>query len=172
MAVSHYRFLNAGGEASREIMDFDWASTSLGPIEEWPSVLKTTLALMLRSTFPKALVWGPEFITFHNDAFRPILGEKPPAIGRSFSDVWAEAWDKIEPIALDALASIGSEPDDDSPRELYIQCLGKLQAHINGHVLALENWERTSSAKAGWQKVRRLMAAPAALGEPYFRDVR
>jgi two-component sensor histidine kinase len=104
VAVSHYRFLNAGGEASREIMDFDWASTSLGPIEEWPPVLKTTLALMLRSTFPKALVWGPEFITFHNDAFRPILGEKPPAIGRSFSEVWAEAWDKIEPIALDALA--------------------------------------------------------------------
>jgi len=23
-----------------------------------------------------------------------------------------------------------------------------------------------------WQKVRRMMAAPAALGEPYFRDVR
>lgn len=104
MAVSHYRFLNAGGEASREIMDFDWASTHLGPIEEWPAVLKTTLALMLRSTFPKALVWGPEFLTFHNDAFRPILGEKPPAIGRPFSDVWAEAWDEIGPIAADALA--------------------------------------------------------------------
>lgn len=104
VAVSHYRFLNAGGEASREIMDFDWASTHLGPIEEWPAVLKTTLALMLRSTFPKALVWGPEFLTFHNDAFRPILGEKPPAIGRPFSDVWAEAWDEIGPIAADALA--------------------------------------------------------------------
>lgn len=103
VAVSHYRFLNAGGEASREIMDFDWTSTSLGPIEEWPPVLKTTLALMLRSTFPKALVWGHEFITFHNDAFRPILGEKPPAIGKSFSEVWAEAWDKIGPIAVDAL---------------------------------------------------------------------
>ncbi len=23
-----------------------------------------------------------------------------------------------------------------------------------------------------WQKMRRLMAAPAALGEPYFRDIR
>lgn len=104
MAISHYRFLNAGGEASREILDFDWASTPLGPIEEWPPVLKTTLALMLRSTFPKALVWGPEFITFHNDAFRPILGEKPPAIGKPFNEVWAEAWNEIGPIALDALA--------------------------------------------------------------------
>lgn len=104
MAISHFRFLNAGGEASREIMDFDWMSTPLGPIEEWPPVLKTTLALMLRSTFPKALVWGSEFITFHNDAFRPILREKPPAIGRPFNKVWAEAWDDIGPIALDALA--------------------------------------------------------------------
>jgi two-component sensor histidine kinase len=104
MAVSHYRFLNAGGEASREIMDFDWGSTSLGPIEEWPPVLKTTVALMLRSTFPKALAWGPEFITFHNDAFRPILGEKPPAIGKPFNEVWAEVWDEIGPIARDALA--------------------------------------------------------------------
>lgn len=85
-------------------MDFEWKSTSLGPIEEWPPVLKTTIALMLRSTFPKALAWGPEFITFHNDAFRPILGKKPPAIGKSFKEVWAEAWDKIGPIARDALA--------------------------------------------------------------------
>ena len=104
MAVSHYRFLNSGGDASREIMDFDWASTSLGPIEQWPAVLKTTVALMLRSTFPKALVWGPEFITLHNDAFRPILGEKPPAIGKSFSEVWSEAWGEIGPIAHDAFA--------------------------------------------------------------------
>lgn len=103
VAVSHYRFLNAGGEASREIAAFDWESTSVGPIESWPAVLKTTVALMLRSTFPKALVWGPEFITFHNDAFRPILGEKPPAIGRPFDEVWAEAWDEIGPIARDAL---------------------------------------------------------------------
>ncbi len=78
------------------------------PDRGMPYVLKTTLALMLRLTFPKALVWEPEFITFHNDAFRPILGKNPPAIGRSFSEVWAEAWDKFEPIALDALAGVPS----------------------------------------------------------------
>jgi len=62
------------------------------------------LGLMLRSAFPKALIWGPELITFHNDAFRAILGGKPPAIGRPFNDVWKEAWDDIGPIALDAFA--------------------------------------------------------------------
>lgn len=59
---------------------------------------------MLRSAFPKALVWGPELLTFHNDAFRPILGGKPPAIGRPFNEVWAEAWGEIAPFARDAFA--------------------------------------------------------------------
>lgn len=82
----------------------DWAASSLGAIEEWPSVLKNMLGLMLRSAFPKALIWGPELITFHNDAFRAILGGKPPAIGRPFSEVWGEAWHEIGPIARDAFA--------------------------------------------------------------------
>lgn len=59
---------------------------------------------MLRSAFPKALVWGTEMITFHNDAFLPILGSKPSAIGVQFNRVWAEAWDDIGPIAAKALA--------------------------------------------------------------------
>ncbi|MEO9341198.1 HWE histidine kinase domain-containing protein [Mesorhizobium sp. SB112] len=96
------------GKAAREISSFDWSGTSLGPIDNWPAVLKTTLALMLRSAFPKALVWGDEKITFHNDAFRPILGSKPSAIGRRFCDVWAEAWDEIGPIADRAMAGEAS----------------------------------------------------------------
>lgn len=59
---------------------------------------------MLRSAFPKALVWGSDMITFHNDAFLPILGSKPAAIGIPFDELWAEAWDDIGPIADRALA--------------------------------------------------------------------
>lgn len=58
---------------------------------------------MLRSAFPKALVWGTEMITFHNDAFLPILGGKPAAIGVPFEKVWAEAWGDIGPITEKAL---------------------------------------------------------------------
>jgi two-component sensor histidine kinase len=98
------RFLAGGGDAAREIVNFDWASSPLGEIDTWPDVLKTTVALMLRSGFPKALVWGQHLITFHNDAFRTILGHKPPAIGRPFSHVWSEAWSDIAPIAEKAMA--------------------------------------------------------------------
>ncbi len=53
---------------------------------------------MLLSKFPKAITWGREHITFHNDAFKPILGDKPPAIGRPFSEVWAEVWPSLLPM--------------------------------------------------------------------------
>ncbi len=80
------------------IRDFDWSSTSLGPIASWPSILKTSISLALSSKFPKCIVWGSELISIPNDAFLPLLGDKPSALGRSFKDVWEEAWDAIGPI--------------------------------------------------------------------------
>ncbi|MCX7514715.1 sensor histidine kinase [Frateuria sp. STR12] len=88
---------------SRAVREFDWASTPLGPIEQWPLELRTAAGLVLESGFPKALMWGPSLTTLYNDAFRPILGVKPEALGRSFRDIWAEAWDVLGPIAERAL---------------------------------------------------------------------
>ncbi|MEB2848381.1 sensor histidine kinase [Endobacterium cereale] len=95
-----------GGQnnSAKVIDEFDWSRTSLGPIETWPISLRTVVDMMLASQFPQAVVWGPELITIHNDAFVPILGDKASAIGRSFRDVWAEAWSLIGPIAERAYA--------------------------------------------------------------------
>jgi hypothetical protein len=60
--------------------------------------------MMLASRFPIYLVWGPRLITIYNDAFRPLLGAKPEALGRPFSEVWSEAWEEIGPIAERAFA--------------------------------------------------------------------
>jgi signal transduction histidine kinase/CheY-like chemotaxis protein len=76
-----------------------WEGTPLGPPSQWPDVLKTTVALSLASHFPQAIVWGPDLITLYNDAFLPILGNKPEALGRRFDEVWREVWSDIEPIA-------------------------------------------------------------------------
>jgi len=89
---------------SEIIRTFDWSTTPLGPIESWSSTLRTIVNLILESEFPKALIWGPGLVTIHNDAFLPILGEKPLAIGRSFADIWSEAWENIGPIAEKAFA--------------------------------------------------------------------
>lgn len=84
---------------AERIERFDWSATPLGPIETWPTSLKTAVGLLIHSKFPKAITWGPELVTIHNDAFKPLLGEKPEALGRSFRDVWHEAWETIGPIA-------------------------------------------------------------------------
>ena len=97
-------WLRSEGLMADKIRSHDWASTSLGPLHAWPDVLKTTVSLMLDSHFPKSIVWGPELITIYNDGFLPILGDKPEALGRPFSDVWHEVWDEIKPIADAAFA--------------------------------------------------------------------
>lgn len=92
-------WLQHDGAMAGRIRTHDWASTPLGPLTEWPDVLKTSVALMLDSHFPQCIVWGACLITLYNDGFVPILGSKPEALGRAFSDIWKEAWPDISPIA-------------------------------------------------------------------------
>jgi hypothetical protein len=60
----------------------DWSTSALGPPETWPQSLRTAVGMVINSKFPSCLVWGPELVTLYNDAFRPILGTKPEALGR------------------------------------------------------------------------------------------
>ncbi|WP_240539963.1 PAS domain-containing protein [Salinarimonas soli] len=82
----------------------DWSASPLGPLGTWPQSLRTAVSMVLGSKFPSCLVWGPHLITLYNDAFRPILGAKPEALGRPFDEVWSEAWEAIGPIADRAFA--------------------------------------------------------------------
>lgn len=97
------KWLDGGGLMAERIRNHDWSTTSLGPIETWPDVLKTTVALCLASRFPQAILWGQDLLTLHNDAFLPILGKKPQALGKPFREVWQEAWADIEAMAERAL---------------------------------------------------------------------
>jgi two-component sensor histidine kinase len=97
-------FLVGGGEMARAIRAHDWSSSELGPPHAWPAALKTAVSMTLNSRFPKCIVWGPGLVSIYNDAFRPILGNKPFALGRSFRDIWSEVWEEIGPIAERAYA--------------------------------------------------------------------
>ncbi len=105
-------FLIGGGRAADTIVALDWSKTSLGPIHNWSPSLRTALGIVLQSRFPKALVWGADLVTFHNDAFEPILGEKPSAIGRGFDDVWSEIWTELEPIVANTFAGEATFTED------------------------------------------------------------
>lgn len=87
-----------------QIAAHDWSATPLGPRENWPDELLNAVQMILDSRFPKCLFWGEQLISIYNDAFRPILGGKPEALGRPLRDVWAEVWDDIAPIAAAAFA--------------------------------------------------------------------
>ena len=99
----HPDFLANGGIMGERIRNHDWSSTPVGPIETWPQSLRTAAGVMLHSKFPTYMLWGQELTSFYNDAYVPILGSKPEALGRSFREVWAEAWNVVGPIAERAL---------------------------------------------------------------------
>ncbi len=60
------------------VRDYDWATTSLGTMADWPQSLRTAVDMMLASGVPMCIYWGPERIQFYNDAFAPILGPRHP----------------------------------------------------------------------------------------------
>ncbi len=93
-----------GGDTGASIGQHDWARTSIGPAAGWPSALRTALQLVLSSPFPMVLAWGPDLLTFHNDAYRTLLGDKPDALGRPLLDVWHEVRHKLDPLAQRALS--------------------------------------------------------------------
>ncbi len=73
----------------------DWSSAPLGTPEIWPQSLRNVLSVLLSSPLPTYLAWGPELTSFYNDAYLPLLGAKPDALGRPYNQGWPEAWDSI-----------------------------------------------------------------------------
>lgn len=91
-------FLAGGGEMGERIRNFAWASTPLGPPEQWPQSLKTVVRIMLTSRQPIWIGWGPELIKLYNDPYKAIVGGKhPAALGQPAAVVWHEIWDDIGP---------------------------------------------------------------------------
>ena len=74
----------------------NWAQTPLGAIDTWPQSLRSVLSMLLPSKAQIILFWGPEFIVFYNDAYRPVFGGKHPrALGRPGREAWSEIWDAV-----------------------------------------------------------------------------
>lgn len=66
---------------------------------------------MLASRFPMLIFWGPQLITFYNDAFRPSLGNNgkhPSSLGQPGEQSWAESWPVIGPMIQTIMA--GGDP--------------------------------------------------------------
>ncbi len=93
-------FLRGDSEMAVRIRAFNWSSSRVGPITSWSPALRTMLSILLANRFPMLLWWGPDYISFYNDAYRPILGVKHPAqsLGVPVSECWSEIWPVLKPL--------------------------------------------------------------------------
>jgi len=88
------------GEMASRMRDLDWAALPAGPVSSWPEELRSAVSICLASRHAIEIWWGPEYLRFYNDAYRPILGatKHPQFIGRPGQEMWAEIWDVVEPL--------------------------------------------------------------------------
>ncbi|MFG2108040.1 SpoIIE family protein phosphatase [Micromonospora chersina] len=97
----------AGGEMGERLRGFDWSTTPLGAPHRWPPALSHAVSTMLSSRAQMVVFWGPDHLAFYNDAYRPTIGDKHPAVlGQSARRHWAETWDVLGPL-LDGVRRTG-----------------------------------------------------------------
>ena len=98
-------FLTGGGQTGALMRSLDWSRSALGAPAQWPQSLSAVVGLMLNTSFPMFVAWGPQLSFLYNDAYAEILGAKhPAALGQPFRTVWSEIWDGIFPIVQQAMA--------------------------------------------------------------------
>ncbi|HSY23806.1 MAG TPA: ATP-binding protein [Polyangiaceae bacterium] len=99
MNGAHSSIFAGEGAARKAGRAVDWAKTPLGPPENWPTSIRTTVRMLLSSRHPMFLWWGPELIQTYNDAYIPSFGhgKHPAAMGQRGADCWQEIWPIIHP---------------------------------------------------------------------------
>jgi hypothetical protein len=89
-------WLVGNGEIAGLIRATDWSQTALGPIDAWPESLQTTISLVLASSFPINVIWGPGAVQIWNEAYSRVCGDKHPReFGSDYRECWASAWPAI-----------------------------------------------------------------------------
>ncbi|KAK9779902.1 putative Histidine kinase [Seiridium cardinale] len=79
------------------VNSFDWSSTPLGPMPQWPAQLQQTFNQILADSRPIALYWGDSLTTLYNEAFAKLWGAKHPGLlGKPLKDAWPDFSDKIQ----------------------------------------------------------------------------
>jgi PAS domain S-box-containing protein len=88
--------LGGGGEMGERMRAFDWSTTALGPLEQWPQSLRICVRIILGSGYPMTIYWGPQYTMLYNDACRHVMGTKDPeALGHGFREIFPEMWDSV-----------------------------------------------------------------------------
>lgn len=76
------------------IRSFDWSKNPLGHYSQWPISLKLYVSQILSHKFDQLILWGPDFIQIHNDAFLKSrdMVEDPPILGTKSAEFFKKTW--------------------------------------------------------------------------------
>ncbi|KZZ96486.1 ATPase-like, ATP-binding domain protein [Moelleriella libera RCEF 2490] len=95
--------LDEGDEHKLFARSVDWSSTPLGPMDNWDWDLRSASDMTMRTPYPAAMYWGPEFITMYNAPYVEIAGQKhPDLMGKPYAEGWSEIWEEIKPVIMRA----------------------------------------------------------------------
>ncbi len=118
-------WLVGGGEMGKFLRAQDWSRSPLGPLETWPASLRTSVSLVLNSSFPLDLVWGEQHTQIYNDTYRIICGDKhPESMGQDFTECWASAFPVIGEAYYSALSGKTAFLED---QRMFLDRLGYLE---------------------------------------------
>jgi signal transduction histidine kinase len=82
-----------GGAMGERIRAKDWSSSPIGPLEQWPSSLRTALSLCLDFPAPVCVTWGRERTQIYNDAYSQLSPiQHSNALGEDFARSWSQTW--------------------------------------------------------------------------------
>ncbi|MCE4554680.1 ATP-binding protein [Roseateles cellulosilyticus] len=76
----------------------DWRRTALGPMENWPTSLRSHAAMVMEMPSPAIIFWGDEQIQIYNDGYAAIMGPRHPRyFGSPYRDCWPDTYPLIYP---------------------------------------------------------------------------
>jgi PAS domain S-box-containing protein len=82
----------ANNAALRQVERFDWTTTPIGPLEQWPSALCCATRIALSAAAPIAVIAGSAGILIYNDSMARTLGPLlDGALGRPIASVLPHA---------------------------------------------------------------------------------
>lgn len=143
-------FIAGGGEMGGRMRSYDWSTTSLGPLNEWPQSLRTTVNIILSSKIPMFLWWGDDLIQFYNDAYQSIFGnnvKSSAALGQRGDEFGLETWSSIKPL-IDQVRS-GGKATGSEDQLLPIYRNGKLE-EINWTLNYSPVYDESGNVVACW----------------------
>lgn len=80
-------------------LEFDWASTALGPLSKWSTALRCYANMVFADSRGVCLYWGPDAIAFYNAPFAVFSGSAHPKLmGNPFNHGFPELVDSVLPL--------------------------------------------------------------------------